>query len=227
MKKIFYILLFSVYLFAEQSIYPFSFTFNERGLFTNEIMLIKYDGKTVSKGIILMDSEDNYVIISDTFFSLPSFVCRPIQSIDDLSYYQSNAKQINMCQNLFNMIGIKSKELKINNFTIFIYSNNSESNIFIFDNNDLAAKISTNMKLNEFMSIIHSIQKNPNYKNDIDYYINKARYFRNKGKINIAMRYLFSAFFIDETNEGLSQLQKELQDLKSKQIVYIYEAKKK
>ncbi|MEJ2437344.1 MAG: hypothetical protein P8Y49_06770 [Sulfurovaceae bacterium] len=157
MKKTFYILLFSVYLFAEQSIYPFSFTFNEKGLFASEIMLIKYEGKIVSKGIVLMNSEDNYVIISNTFFSLPPFACRPIQNIDDLSYYQLNAKQINMCQNLFNMTGTKSKELKINDFTIFVYSNNSELNILVFDNNDLAAKISTNMKLNEFMHIIHTI----------------------------------------------------------------------
>lgn len=228
MKKIVYILLLSSFLFAEQSIYPLPFVFDEKNLFATDMTISKYETENAYKSIFLRNSEDNYFTISDTFFAFPPSICKPIQSIEDLQYYQVGTQQINMCQNLFNKLKTKPKKLNINDFEVFIYFENSHSTAFIFYKNHFTALVSSNMKSSEFMRILWSIQRNKHYNNyDINYYIDKTKYYINKGKINIATRYLFSAFLIDSSNDRLLQLQKELQDLKSNKIIYIYEAKEK
>ncbi|CUV66598.1 hypothetical protein BN3087_940002 [Sulfurovum sp. enrichment culture clone C5] len=189
--------------------------------------IAKYDGKIISKAIVLMDSQDNYLVISNQFFSFPSSICEPIQNIEDLKHYQSNLKQTNMCQNLFNMIGTNFKILNINGYQIFVYFEKEKSNAFVFNNKQLVAIVSSDMKATNFLKILKNIQKNQFYnKYDIDYYIDRTKYFLGKGKVNIATRYFYSSLWISN-NSKLQSLQTTLQDIKSKPIVYIYEAKNK
>jgi hypothetical protein len=167
MRKIVYILLLSSYLFAEQSIYPLPFTFDEKSLFPIDMTISKYETENVYKGILLRNSEDNYLTISDSFFAFPPSVCKPIQSIEDLKYYQARKQQINMCQNLFNKLKTKPKKLNINDFQTFIYFENSHSTAFIFYKNNFSALISSDMKSSEFMRILESIQRNKYYGSNV------------------------------------------------------------
>lgn len=218
-KYIFILLLSTVFIFAKNNTYPLQFTFDDNGFIAYSVSVTKLGDENISKEIILIDNEDNYLIISNIFFKASTSICKPINNLNDLNYYENIKHQKSGCSKMFSLCGAKEKIINIDGFRIIVYKSKLESTAFIFRDNNFIALLATDTSTKKFNKILYSIHYNHwHTKYSADYYADKARDLIDKGKVNSATRYLFSATIIDEKNNKLPKLKEDLYNLKLRQI---------
>ena len=208
MKYLISMILITISIYSQESIFPYPFTFNESNLYINNISIFKSEGNTNVKVMSLSNNNDEYIMIHDNIVDSPECTIKTIQDF-------KNDFSIPYCNNLLSFFyNKKIKNIKVNNFQILIYGDKNEYRAVVFEKNKYIIEFSSNMNLSTFIVFLQSIKKQNIPAHSINYYIEKYHLYMNKAKLNQAFRHLVCAFILDSKDQRLKTKYNKLFELK-------------